>query len=95
MWSTFARLGGYLAAQGRAGAGRLTLTFGELEEVLGRPLPPQARSDPEWWGNNVRSKQGRLGATYRWYGWLSVGWAAEADVAAGVVTFRYRGVPPP
>ena len=90
MWGTFSRLGSYLAAQGHAGTGRLTLTFGELEEILGRPLPLQARSDPDWWGNNPRSKQGRLGATYRWYGWLSVGWEAAADVPGGTVTFRHR-----
>ena len=88
MWSVFSRLGSYLAAQGHAGTGRLTLTFEEVEEILGRPLPLGARRSPAWWTNTSRPGQS---VPYPWYGWLSVGWEAEPDLAGGAVTFRRRG----
>ena len=88
MWSAFARLGTYLAAQRRGGTHRLTLTFGELEAILGRPLPLRARSDPAWWAN---TSQPFKTVAAPWYGWLSVGWEAEPDLPRGVVTFRHRG----
>ena len=88
MWNTFARLGTYLAAQGRAGTHRLTLTFGELEAILGRPLPLDARVDPAWWANTSQPNKTVAGP---WYGWLSVGWEAEPDLLHGAVTFRRRG----
>ena len=87
MWSAFSRLGTHLAARGRLGLERVTLTFGEMEEILGRPLPLQARIDPAWWANTSRPGQ-KVPAP--WYGWLSVGWEAEPDLLAGAVTFRRR-----
>ena len=88
MWNVFSRLGTYLAGRGRAGEPGVTLTFGELEAILGRPLPLRARIDPAWWANTSRPGQS---TPYPWYGWLSVGWAAEPDLLAGVVTFHRRG----
>ena len=87
MWSTFSRLGTYLAAQGQAGTLHLTLTFGELEEILGRPLPLRARIDPAWWTNTSRPSQT---VPAPWYGWLSVGWEAEPNLLHGAVTFSRR-----
>ena len=88
MWNVFSHLGTYLAGCARAGEQRVTLTFDELEEILGRPLPPRARTVPAWWRN--RSYPWRS-ASPPWYGWLSVGWEAEPDLPAGVVTFRRQG----
>ena len=88
MWNVFSRLGTYLADRARVGEQRVTLTFGELEEILGRSLPLQARVDPAWWANTSNPNKTVAGP---WYGWLSVGWEAEPDLPAGVVTFRRRG----
>lgn len=37
----------------RARTAELPVTFAELEEVLGFPLPPSARKHSAWWSNNV------------------------------------------
>ena len=44
----------------------LHLTFAQIEEVLGRRLPPSARQHRAWWGNDRRQVQGR--------GWLGISW---------------------
>jgi hypothetical protein len=31
-------------------ADRIVLTFGEIEDLIGRALPEAARVEPEWWG---------------------------------------------
>jgi len=59
------------------------LTFQELENILGFPLPHSAFSYVEWWGNeispNTRHKHCKE--------WLSAGWKVE-NVNLGVnVTF--------
>jgi len=87
MWTMYSRLGAYLAGRARAGEQRVTLTFGQLEELLGRPLPLRARTTPTWWRNASHPWQS---STPPWYGWLSVGWEAELDVVHGAVTFRRR-----
>ena len=50
---------------------QVTLTFAEIEALLGEPLPPSARSKRGWWSN--RSK-GALQAT----AWMSAGYLVEA-----------------
>ena len=47
-------------------------TFKDLEKLLGFPLP-KAASSGAWWKKGV---------------WADAGWTAEADPAAGRVTFR-------
>jgi uncharacterized HhH-GPD family protein len=44
----------------------VTVSFAEVEDILGRPLPASARKYPSWWGNTDHSPQGR--------GWLAFGW---------------------
>ena len=90
MWSAFSRLGAYLAGHARIGERRVALTFGQLEELLGQPLPPSACTDPAWWGNSPGGKRGRAGWDYRWYGWLSVGWKVEPNLLHGTVIFHRR-----
>ncbi len=34
----------------------IQLTFGEIEGILGRPLPPAARTYNAWWGNDGRGQ---------------------------------------
>lgn len=44
----------------------VTLSFTELERVLGVPLPPTARVDRPWWANTTVSNHGKR--------WLRAGW---------------------
>lgn len=60
---------------------QVTLTFTEIETLLGERLPPSARSKRGWWSN--RSK-GALQAT----AWMSAGFLVEAlDLESEQVTF--------
>lgn len=59
----------------------VTLTFAEIEALLGEALPPSARSKRGWWSN--RSK-GALQAT----AWMTAGYLVEAiDIDGEQVTF--------
>ncbi len=61
-----------------------TLTFGQLEAILGRPLPRSAntRSSRGWWTNDPGHSQAD-------YGWLAAGWLiASVDRRRQMVTFR-------
>jgi hypothetical protein len=49
----------------------LTLTFERIEEILNDRLPPSAREDPPWWGNQ---KQGIQIETNPW---MDAGWMVE------------------
>lgn len=65
-------------------ASPVTVSFGDLEAALGRPLPPSARRHRPWWGNTDRSPQGRA--------WLESGWrATRVDMEGGHVTFTAGG----
>jgi hypothetical protein len=67
----------YLA--GAPGA-TLTLSFAELETIVGAPLPAGARSLWSWWANTPRSSQGRA--------WLGAGWRRrEVNFGLRTVTF--------
>lgn len=59
-----------------------TLSFGEVEEILGFSFPVSARTHRPWWANDETHVQAVDG-------WLSVGWKAESvDLATEMVTFR-------
>ena len=59
----------------------LTLTFNQVEEILGGAFPDSAREHRSWWANdNVSHPQSRK--------WLEVGWrVATVSLADAVVTF--------
>ena len=58
----------------------LTLSFGEIEQILGIPLLPSARSSRAWWGN----QEGKA--------WMEAGYRTEdLDLNAGTVIFRKVG----
>ncbi|MDF5715134.1 MAG: helix-turn-helix transcriptional regulator [Rhizonema sp. NSF051] len=60
----------------------ITLTFVEIETVMGDTLPNSARTQRQWWGN--RSK-GALQAS----AWMNAGYiVGEIDLDAERVTFR-------
>lgn len=70
-----------------SGQGRLPMTFAEIEEVIGTPLPPSARSREEWWSNNPNGhSQARawLRASYR---------TSHVDLAGETVEFNLEGWP--
>lgn len=55
------------------------LSFSEIEAMIGRLLPEQARTKPGWWGSIPRQPQSRA--------WLRADRRASADLSAEIVTF--------
>ena len=47
------------------------MSFADIEEIMGRKLPPSARKYPAWWGNNDQGGKRHSSA------WLSAGWRTE------------------
>jgi hypothetical protein len=60
---------------------RVSMTFMEVERVLGRPLPPSARgkSIRQWWANTDTHSQAKA--------WLEAGRIAKLDAEREAVTF--------
>ncbi len=66
--------------QGRY-ADRLVLTFGQMEDLLGFPLPAEARSDPNWWvAGATQTEQSTA--------WVTANRKAEANLSAAIVLFE-------
>lgn len=66
---------------------RITLTFGQIEQILGDTLPYSAKHYRAWWANEVRS-----GTHVQAPSWLQAGWEVdEVDREAGWVRFRRAG----
>ena len=61
--SRYDALGDYLRTADKAG---VTLSFSEIERLIGARLPASARSNRSWWGNTTRSPQAAA--------WMRVGW---------------------
>lgn len=81
MASKYDGLGDHLAA---LGDDAITLTFAEVEAIVG-PLPPYARRAREWWGASAKGRFQYAHAAH----WWRLGYAADRpDFAAGSVTFR-------
>ena len=79
MASVYQPLGAYLARQPGP---THTLTFGQVEAILGRALPPSAARVRDWWTNDPGHSQAD-------YGWLAAGWqVAGVDRGRKAVTFR-------
>lgn len=60
----------------------VTMSFGEIERILGRKLPPSAYDEQikrQWWANTDTHSQARA--------WLRVGRKARLDAARNHVTF--------
>jgi len=87
MERAYSRLGRYLD---RVYNRQATLTFSQVEAVLGRPLPPTARRQAAWWAN---ATDPRDPSQHAWHGWLSTGWEACPDLARGTVTFSRHQAP--
>ncbi|MGH2821298.1 MAG: DUF7662 domain-containing protein [Actinomycetota bacterium] len=63
----YIRLAAFLAGQAPE-LDRITMTFPEIERVVGEGLPPNARF-PSWWRNDDRKMHSRA--------WLTAGWEVE------------------
>ena len=61
--SKYELLGEYLSDQT---ADSCTLTFSDVESIIGAPLPASARARRGWWGNDRTHAQARS--------WMQVGW---------------------
>ena len=66
----YIRLAAYLAKQPLE-IELVTMTFPELEEILGETLPDTARF-PSWWRNDPRKMHSRA--------WLTAGWEVKGIV---------------
>jgi len=79
--STYAPLAKYLAAQK---ANTASLSFDQVERILGRPLPPSARKHRAWWANSS------VPTTHYWSAlWAEVGWeCAGCDFEQEKVVFQ-------
>jgi hypothetical protein len=81
MRSTYDPLSAYLTRQPGP---TCVLAFREIEERLGRALPPAASARRDWWSNYPAHPQA-------YHGWLAAGWRmAAVDVARQRVTFQKR-----
>ena len=81
MTSKYDGLSDHLAA---IGAATITLTFAEVETIVG-PLPVAARPLVAWWGATAHGRYANAHAL----GWWHAGYVAERpDFAAQTVTFQ-------
>lgn len=58
----------------------ITLTYAELEEILGFTLPPTAYNREQWWVNNSNNHTQALS-------WLNAGWKVDNVILGKNVTF--------
>jgi hypothetical protein len=66
----------------RAEVATVRLGFGEIERILGFPLPGSAYRHAAWWSNNAEGHSHSLA-------WVAGGWRSEqVDLAGRRVTFR-------
>ena len=65
----------------------LTLSFAEVETILGAKLPQSARTTKRWWWSDPMPRSSNVQCR----AWVDSGYVAEAvDVGAEYVTFRRR-----
>lgn len=69
-----------LAAHLMASSSPASLSFRQLEDILGAPLPMSARRHRPWWGNHRAHSQAQA--------WMDAGWqVAAVDLGSRSVTF--------
>jgi len=75
---SYIRLAAFLAGL-PAHLHELELSRQEVEELVGRALPADART-PSWWRNDIRRMHSRA--------WLTAGWEATPPGASDRIRFR-------
>ena len=68
-------------------ANTVFLTFGQIEDLLGFPLPDRARADLDWWTAPGTAELGHS------YAWTQAAMTAKPNCAARNVLFE-RALPP-
>ena len=82
--SKYEPLQAYLARQPSR---ELPMTFEQVEQLLNFPLPPSARTHPQWWSNNV-------GSHVAVKAWRNAGWkTSRVDVGGESVVFVREAQP--
>jgi len=71
----YQRLERHLRAVGRP---RIEMTFDEVAQVIGAPLPSSALRHPAWWGSDPKHTEAV---------WLDAGYTASPDLTAQRVVF--------
>ncbi|RKN74173.1 DUF7662 domain-containing protein [Paenibacillus ginsengarvi] len=61
----------------------ITLTYSEIEHILGIPLPQLAYKHRSWWGNQPEATQALA--------WLRSGWLVDSVELGASVTFVRSG----
>jgi len=69
-------------------ADAVTLTFGQIEDVLGSALPAQARTQHDWWTTTVQG-----GESLQSSAWMLAGRTALPNLGAQIVLFERRSSP--
>lgn len=68
-----------------ASSDELAMSFAEIEQVLGFPLPPAAHTHRAWWSNNASNN-------VMTRAWLAAGYVTEqVDMASERLVFRKHG----
>ena len=81
--SKYASLHKYLANRY---ADSVVLTFGQLEDLMGAPLPDSARAEQEWWTSTDRDSDKSPCSD----AWILAGRTAKPNLLARTVTFERR-----
>lgn len=77
--SKYAPLATYLSKSGRE---TLSMSFAEIERIIGADLPPSAFKHRPWWSNNPSN-------SVITYAWLEAGYLTEqVDMAGQTLVFR-------
>jgi hypothetical protein len=64
----------------------LRMSFAEVEEAIGRPLPRSAYNRKEWWSNEDSASTRHIQCR----SWQSAGYDAEVSITAQSVTFERK-----
>lgn len=64
----------------------ITLTYAEIESILGFELPEAAYKHRSWWGNDPSATQS--------HAWLNAGWQVDRIELGSSVTFIRSGSKP-
>lgn len=63
-----------------------TMSFADIEDLIGTPLPDSSYTHSAWWGNDRSPDSTHSQAKY---GWLAAGWESDSvDPSRQLVTFR-------
>jgi hypothetical protein len=66
-------------------ADTVVLTFAQLEDLTGGPLPDSAHSQQEWWTNNTNSGADKSACADAW---ILAGRTAQPNLMARTVVFE-------